>query len=103
MPGFNVNKCIVADTLLLHGAAEVSFQSAQRPLNDRSAEHDVAGITARICTTLEKLWKYIEEIILVHLAILGIVSSPPVKPKCDLFGAREIVNLTFLFMCLVLA
>ena len=27
---FNVNKCNVADTLLPHGAAEVSFQSAQR-------------------------------------------------------------------------
>ena len=27
---FNVNKCDVADTLLPHGAAEVSFQSAQR-------------------------------------------------------------------------
>ena len=27
---FNVNKTNVADTLLPHGAAEVSFQSAQR-------------------------------------------------------------------------
>ena len=36
------------------GAAKVSFQSAQRnALNDRSVEHDVAGITARICTALE--------------------------------------------------
>ena len=54
---FNVNKCNVAGTLLPHGAAELSFQSAQRTkrtqLNDRSAEHDVAGITVRICTTLE--------------------------------------------------
>ena len=43
----------ITNTLLPHGVAQVSFQSAQRtPLNDRSAEHDVAGITARICTTL---------------------------------------------------
>ena len=48
---FNVNKCNVADTLLPHGAVEASFQSAQR--TERFAEHDVAGITARICTTLE--------------------------------------------------
>ena len=27
---FSVNKCNVADTLLPHGAAEVSFHSAQR-------------------------------------------------------------------------
>ena len=27
---FNVNKCDVTDTLLSHGAADVSFQSAQR-------------------------------------------------------------------------
>ena len=47
---FNVNKWNVADTLLPHGAVELSFHNA---LNDRSAEHDVAGITARICTTLE--------------------------------------------------
>ena len=26
-------------------------------LNDRFAEHDVAGITGRICTTFRKLWK----------------------------------------------
>ena len=55
---FNVNKCNVADTLP-HGAAEVSCQSAQ--LNDRSAELDVAGITARICTSSENSqWKCIE-------------------------------------------
>ena len=30
----------------------------RNPLNDRSAEHDVAGITARICTTLETLGTY---------------------------------------------
>ena len=45
---FNVNKCDVAETLLPHGAAEISFQSAHR-----SAEHNVAGITPRICTPLE--------------------------------------------------
>ena len=27
---FDVNKCDATDTLLSHGAAEVSFQSAQR-------------------------------------------------------------------------
>ena len=32
----------ITDTLLPHAAAH----------NDRSAEHDVAGITERICTTL---------------------------------------------------
>ena len=42
---FNVNKCDVTDTLLLHGAAEVSF-NRRKALNDRSAEHDVAGFTA---------------------------------------------------------
>ena len=47
-------KCDITDTLP-HGAAAVNFQSAQRTafLNDRSAEHDVVGITAGICTTLE--------------------------------------------------
>ena len=40
--------------------------------------------------------------ILLHLTILVMVSSPPVKPSCDWFGAREIVNLTFLPICLVL-
>ena len=40
--------------------------------------------------------------ILLHLSIL-IVLSPPVKPSCDWFGARETVNLTLLPMCLVLA
>ena len=49
---FNVNKCDVTDTLLPHGAAEVTF-NLRNALNNRSAEHDVAGITARICTTLE--------------------------------------------------
>ena len=36
---FSVNKCDVTDTLLPHGATEVSFQPAQSSLNDRSAEH----------------------------------------------------------------
>ena len=36
----NVNKCDVTDTLLSHGAAEVSF-NLRNPLNDRSAEHDM--------------------------------------------------------------
>ena len=49
---FTVNKCDVTDTLLLHGATEVSFQSVERT-ECRSEDHDVAGITARICTTLE--------------------------------------------------
>ena len=40
---------------------------------------------------------------LLHLTILVIVSSPPVKPSCDWFGAREVANLTFLPLCLVLA
>ena len=51
---FNINKCNVADMLLPHGAAEVSSSSIlHNALNDRSAEHDVAGITEGICTTLE--------------------------------------------------
>ena len=39
--------------------------------------------------------------VLLHLTILVIVSPPPVKPSCNWFGAREIVNLTFLPTCLV--
>ena len=52
---FNVNKCDVTETLLPHGAAEISFHSAHRTdrMNDRSAEHNVAGITPRICNPLE--------------------------------------------------
>ena len=41
----------ITDTLLPHGVARVSF-NLRNALNDRSAEHDVAGITARICSTL---------------------------------------------------
>ena len=45
---FKVNKCdAVTDTLLLHGAAEVSFNLRNAP-NDRS----VVGVNATICTTL---------------------------------------------------
>ena len=54
---FTVNKCDVTDTLLLHGATEVSFQSVERT-ECRSEDHDVAGITARICTTLNTLETY---------------------------------------------
>ena len=36
----SVNKCVFTDKLPPHGAAEVSFQSAQT-LNNRSAEHDM--------------------------------------------------------------
>ena len=57
---FNVNKCDGTDTLLLHGAVEVSF-NLRKALNDRSAEHDLAGFTARICTIFSgELWKRIE-------------------------------------------
>ena len=54
---FKVNKCdAVTDTLLLHGAAEVSFNLRNAP-NDRS----VVGVNATICTTLfGKMWKRIK-------------------------------------------
>ena len=54
---FKVNKCdAVTYTLLLHGAAEVSF-NLRNTLNDRS----VVGVTATICTTLfGKMWKHIK-------------------------------------------
>ena len=43
----------ITDTLLPHGVAQVSFQyNLPNVMNNRSAERDVAGITARICTTL---------------------------------------------------
>ena len=45
----SVNKGEVTDTLLLRRKVFI----LRNALNDRSAEHDVAGITARICTTLE--------------------------------------------------
>ena len=41
--------------------------------------------------------------ILLHLSILVIVLSLPMKPSCNRFGARKIVNLTFLPLYLVLA
>ena len=44
---FKVNSDAVTDTLLLHGVAEVSF-NLRNALNDRSVEHDVAGVTATI-------------------------------------------------------
>ena len=44
---FKVTSDAVTDTLLLHGAAEVSF-NLRNALNDRSVEHDVAGVTATI-------------------------------------------------------
>ena len=52
-----VNKCdAVTDTLLLHGAAEVTFNLRNAP-NDRS----VVGVNATICTTLfGKMWKRIK-------------------------------------------
>ena len=58
---FKVNKCdAVTDTLLFHDVAEVSF-NLRNALNDRSVEHDVAGVTATICTTLfGKMWKRIK-------------------------------------------
>jgi len=51
---FNVNKWDVNDTLWPHGAAEVSF-NLRNALNDCSVEQNVAGITPRICTTLENI------------------------------------------------
>ena len=47
----NFNRCNVTDTFL-HGVARYVF-NVSNALNVRSAEHDVAGITARIFTTLE--------------------------------------------------
>ena len=49
---FNVNKCDVTDTLLPMVLRRYVF-NLRNALNDRSAEHNVAGITLRICTALE--------------------------------------------------
>ena len=49
---FNVNKCDVTDTLLPMVLRRYVF-NMRNALNNRSAEHNVAGITPSICTTLE--------------------------------------------------
>ena len=46
-----MNQYYVTDTLLSHDASQVIF-NIRSALNDRSAEQDVAGITARMCTTV---------------------------------------------------
>ena len=46
---FNINKCAVTDTLLLHVLRRQVF-NLRKAMNDRCAERDVAGIAAGICT-----------------------------------------------------
>ena len=76
--------------LLLHGAAEVSF-NLRNALNDRSVEHDVAGVTATIY-----MYYFIRKNVETYqIEPCSVLPSAIRKQSCGLIRAHDERSRTF--------